>query len=272
MRQSVLNSMSAMKNVIEIVSRLCLFAIIFLLMQIVAAWLLPVVSFNDDVDLGQMIAYIIAMMLTLGALTLSNRVLKTPPKPILKSGNGFDPRWILCGVVLMITLSIVLAPLNNYLPDDREFSDSAWTLIMVTIVAPVFEEILFRGKLYELLRAKSSPIVSALLSALMFGLMHLEPVVVVEGFVVGIFLSYIYLRTKSIFAPIILHMCNNTLAYALKILSYSERPLLDLVDSREYYILIYAASAAVSALTLFIALRYLVRYDKIAKRKEGIGE
>ena len=146
MRQSVLNSMSAMKNVIEIVSRLCLFAIIFLLMQIVAAWLLPFVSFNDDVDLGQMIAYIIAMVLTLSALTLSNRVLKTPPKPILKSGNGFDPRWILCGVVLMITLSIVLAPLNDFLPDDREFSDSAWTLIMVLpMELPAIPQRIIRG-------------------------------------------------------------------------------------------------------------------------------
>lgn len=251
-----------MKLIVDIVARLGLFAILFLLMQVIAAWLMPLLSFGDA-DLGRILAYTLSMSLMIVVLRLCNRDSLLPAEPIMHSRRGFNPLLILYGVVVMIALSIVLAPLGGYLPEDsREFSDSLWTLVLVVFAAPIFEEVLFRGRLYGLLRTKASPMVSVLLSSLMFGLMHLQPAVMLEGVLMGLLFSYAYLRSRSIFAPVILHMCNNALAYALKVLSYGERPLLELVDSRQYYLVIYVASAVIVVVSFALMIRFMVRYNR----------
>lgn len=251
-----------MKLIVDIVARLGLFAILFLLMQVIAAWLMPLLSFGDA-DLGRILAYTLSMSLMIVILRLCNRVSLLPAEPIMHSRRGFNPLLILYGVVVTIALSIVLAPLGGYLPEDsREFSDSLWTLVLVVFAAPIFEEVLFRGRLYGLLRTKASPMVSVLLSSLMFGLMHLQPAVMLEGVLMGLLFSYAYLRSRSIFAPVILHMCNNALAYALKVLSYGERPLLELVDSRQYYLVIYVASAVIVVVSFALMIRFMVRYNR----------
>ena len=251
-----------MKLIVDIVARLGLFAILFLLMQVIAAWLMPLLSFGDE-DLGRILAYTLSMSLMIVVLRLCNRESLLPAEPIMHSRRGFNPLLILYGVVVMIALSIVLAPLGGYLPEDsREFSDSLWTLVLVVFAAPIFEEVLFRGRLYGLLRTKASPMVSVLLSSLMFGLMHLQPAVMLEGVLMGLLFSYAYLRSRSIFAPVILHMCNNALAYALKVLSYGERPLLELVDSRQYYLVIYVASAVIVVVSFALMIRFMVRYNR----------
>ena len=251
-----------MKLFVDIVARLGLFAILFLLMQVIAAWLMPLLSFGDA-DLGRFLAYTLSMLLMIVLLRLCNRESLLPAEPIMRSRRGFNPILILYGVVVMIALSIVLAPLGSYLPEDsRTFSDSLWTLLLVVIAAPIFEEILFRGRLYGLLRTKASPMVSVFLSSLMFGIMHLQPAVMLEGVLMGLLFSYAYLRSRSIFAPVILHMCNNALAYALKVLSYGERPLLELVDSRQYYLALYIASAVVVVVSFALMIRFMVRYNR----------
>ena len=255
-----------MKLIVDIVARLGLFAILFLLMQVIAAWLMPLLSFGDA-DLGRILAYTLSMSLMIVVLRLCNRESLLPAEPIMHSRRGFNPLLILYGVVVTIALSIVLAPLGGYLPEDsREFSDSLWTLVLVIFAAPIFEEVLFRGRLYGLLRTKASPMVSVLLSSMMFGLMHLQPAVMLEGVLMGLLFSYAYLRSRSIFAPVILHMCNNALAYALKVLSYGERPLLELVDSRNYYMAIYIASAVVVVISYVLMIRFVVRYNRRGTR------
>lgn len=252
-----------MKVFIDVVARLSLFAILFILMQIVAAWLLPLLSFGGDIDLGRFLGYSLSMILMIIVLRVLNRATLLHSERVMTSYRGLNPLVALYGVLVIVALSITLAPLNDYMPvDSREFSDSVWTLVLVVIAAPIFEEILFRGRLYGLLRTKTSPLVSVMLSALLFGVLHLQPSVMAEGLLVGIVFSYAYLRTKSIVAPIILHMCNNALAYTLEVLSYGERPLLELIDNREYFLVIYVVSALFAVVSLGIMIGYIVRYGR----------
>lgn len=71
--------------------------------------------------------------------------------------------------------------------------------------------------------------------------------------------SYAYVRTRSIITPIILHMCNNALAYALTILSYNEKSLLELVDSEAYFLIIYVVSAVIVSVAMVGVVVRLVR-------------
>jgi hypothetical protein len=54
-------------------------------------------------------------------------------------------------------------------------------------------------------------------------------------------------------------MCNNALAYALTILSYNEKSLLELVDSEAYFLIIYVVSAVIVSVAMVGVVVRLVR-------------
>jgi membrane protease YdiL (CAAX protease family) len=98
-----------------------------------------------------------------------------------------------------------------------------------------------------------------MLTALIFGAVHGSVSVMIDGFVAGMIFSYVYIVKGSIIAPILLHMCNNALAYALTILSYNEKSLLELVDSEAYFLIIYVVSAVIVSVAMVGVVVRLVR-------------
>ncbi len=249
-----------MKRFVDTVVNISLFAILFIAMQLVAVVAVRVLPVGDNSELVRLVAYTISMLLTLVVVKWYMRK-SGVERVVMRKASGLNPIVILSGVVILISLSVLLSPLNELLPaDSREFGDSTWTLIMVVAVAPIFEEILFRGMLYNLLRVTCPPFVAVLISSILFGVIHLEPTVIVEGVLVGLLFSYVYLRTKSILAPITLHVCNNIVAYALAILSYQEMPLLESVNGDAYFAYIYSGCALVVVVTLAVIVRFFIKY------------
>ena len=172
---------------------------------------------------------------------------------------------ILLGVVLLFAISVVLSPLGELLPaDQRSFPNGPYTLIAVVVLAPIFEEVIFRGRLYNILYRRSSPLMSASMSALAFGIVHLEPIVVIEALVVGIVFSYFYIAKRSIITPIILHMCNNAFAYALVVLSYGGVPLLEIGGNENVARIAYI----VSAIVVFVGMAIILRGFILERRRE----
>jgi membrane protease YdiL (CAAX protease family) len=80
---------------------------------------------------------------------------------------------------------------------------------LIAILGPVVEEIIFRGIMIERLGAKYSYGWAVGISSVIFGLLHASPV---GAFIVGVFLSLIYLKTESLTAPILVHIANNAFA------------------------------------------------------------
>ncbi len=80
-------------------------------------------------------------------------------------------------------------------------------LLFAVLVAPVSEELFFRG----FLTSRFGPIISSIL----FSIAHItygSIVQVVGVLVLGLILAHIYLRTRSIVSPILIHMLYNALA------------------------------------------------------------
>jgi membrane protease YdiL (CAAX protease family) len=75
------------------------------------------------------------------------------------------------------------------------------------LVAPVFEELMFRGYLQNLWRHRWGLWTGVLLSAFMFGLWHLQNAVFAG--VVGVAYSLVYLRTRSLWPGTMLHALHN---------------------------------------------------------------
>jgi membrane protease YdiL (CAAX protease family) len=87
-----------------------------------------------------------------------------------------------------------------------------WLLISGVVVAPVVEEIFFRGFVYAGLRQRFDWKTAAVLSAFLFALVHLQPAMIPPIFILGLIFAYLYHRSQSIWPAIIMHVSTNALA------------------------------------------------------------
>ena len=86
-------------------------------------------------------------------------------------------------------------------------------ILALAIVGPVVEEVVFReAVLGNLLRDGMRPWLAILLSALVFGLIHVNPIQIPFALLIGIILGLLYYKTGNILLPAIVHILNNTLS------------------------------------------------------------
>lgn len=89
--------------------------------------------------------------------------------------------------------------------------------VLVGVIAPFAEEILFRGFIYRVF-IKTWPIwLGSILSAALFALIHIQFQTFIPLFVLGLLLNYSYRKTDSIWTPIALHSLNNILAFSVEV-------------------------------------------------------
>jgi uncharacterized protein len=85
--------------------------------------------------------------------------------------------------------------------------------LVVIGVAPVCEEVLFRGFLFRVLRVRMSFWPAAIIDGVLFGLVHGSFVILPILAFLGAALCWVYERTGSLFPCIAIHVLNNTLSY-----------------------------------------------------------
>ncbi len=88
-------------------------------------------------------------------------------------------------------------------------------IISVAIIVPILEELLFRGIVYKRLRGYMKTEIAIVVSALFFGLFHLNVVQGLYAFIIGLLLAYVYEKYKSIWAPILFHIAANSVSIFL---------------------------------------------------------
>jgi membrane protease YdiL (CAAX protease family) len=103
------------------------------------------------------------------------------------------------------------------LVEDVGANESAALLVtgalMVIVIAPICEEVFFRGFLFRVLRVRMSFWPAAAIAGVLFGLAHFSLVIVPVLAVLGVVLCWVYERTGSLLPCIAIHAFNNTLAY-----------------------------------------------------------
>jgi membrane protease YdiL (CAAX protease family) len=109
-----------------------------------------------------------------------------------------------------------------------------WGYFIVGLLAPLSEELVFRGAiLRELLKWKENPWIGIIISAMLFSLVHMNPVQMPHAFLVGILLGWLYYRTDSIIPGVIWHWVNNTIAYVMYNLTNPDETLLEYFGSQQ---------------------------------------
>ena len=88
-------------------------------------------------------------------------------------------------------------------------------IVSIVIVAPIIEEITFRGLFYRILKKNYSILISSVIVALIFSIVHLNILAFTVLVTLSLFLNYIYEKYGSIFYPILLHSTFNTIMIIL---------------------------------------------------------
>lgn len=96
---------------------------------------------------------------------------------------------------------------------DRPIGQYVMVAIAVSVVAPIVEELFFRGYVFNAYLAEKGEGTAYLASSLIFGAVHGLPTLFVAIFSMGLVLAYLYRRTGTIIAPIIAHVLNNGAAF-----------------------------------------------------------
>ncbi len=86
------------------------------------------------------------------------------------------------------------------------------TLVVGAVIAPIAEEVFFRGFVYAGLRARLGVAAAVLVASLFFTILHLSVEFFIPLFALGIFLTLLYEMTGSLFPGILLHATNNAIA------------------------------------------------------------
>jgi len=88
-----------------------------------------------------------------------------------------------------------------------------WAIVLALAVVPaVCEEVLFRGLLTSGLRTKLSVLHTAIVVGLYFGFFHVLVEKLAVTILLGIVLTLVCIKTRSIFAAMLVHVANNGLA------------------------------------------------------------
>ena len=98
-----------------------------------------------------------------------------------------------------LTLHTIKSSLESFIEHDEIFNaNPILAFISVAILAPIVEEIIFRGIIFNEADKYKGGAFPIIISALLFGLAHMQPIQIVYAFIVGLIFGFVYSKTHSL--------------------------------------------------------------------------
>lgn len=92
-------------------------------------------------------------------------------------------------------------------------SNNSFGVLSIALLAPILEELLFRGAIQGYLQTTGQkPWMAIFISSLIFGVVHMNPAQIPFAFLLGIMFGWLYYRTGSLLPGIVGHVLNNSIA------------------------------------------------------------
>src|SRR5665647_88180 len=124
--------------------------------------------------------------------------------------------------------------------------------IGAALIVPIFEEIFWRKQILGLLLKKYSPVVSIVLSSVLFACGHGRLTDIGMLFIWGLLFSTVYYKTNSLEASILIHSLVN--AFLLIFNKY------EYIENTTQHLFYYISILAVSAIVIYLIIIYLGRH------------
>ena len=121
------------------------------------------------------------------------------------------------GCAFFVNSLMTIIRIDQYLPDnvteqlmEMMTGNVFLAFLAIGIIVPIYEEILVRGLIFSELRINMKLWLALVLQGLIFGLMHGNLLQFSYTFPVGIVLGIVYVKYRSIWAPILIHLVWNS--------------------------------------------------------------
>ena len=141
--------------------------------------------------------------------------------------SKFNPLLLLITVLVcaganyILVFIVGITDILRYFPDYEEVAqmlsggDLIVRVLAIGVVAPIVEEILCRGIVFNRLNSWMPTWVAVVVSSALFGLIHMNLFQAIYAFIVGLGFCMLYVRYRSLWIPIIGHMAFNMANLAL---------------------------------------------------------
>jgi len=201
---------------------------IFLLYTTIGAILLGVFLADAKNLVTSLVKSLLTLVFYIATMLLTIRYAIKKSKKQLSSSFDFSlnkPQGWLVPVIIISTLALVvglegvssLIPMPEYVRKvfERAFTKNIFSIITAIIAAPIMEEILCRGIVLKGLLKNYPPQKAILISSIFFGVLHLNPWQALPAVFGGLFLGWVFYKTKSVIPAMIIHATINGTAMLL---------------------------------------------------------
>ena len=136
---------------------------------------------------------------------------------ILAAIIGLAAGGVITQLVLTIANRVTDRPVETpqQLPEIQHGTELFLAGLAVVVVAPIAEELFFRGFLYQAFRRWRGATQAIFISAFVFALAHISPVIMPSIFALGVILSYLFEKRGSTGATIAAHMSYNLIGFII---------------------------------------------------------
>jgi membrane protease YdiL (CAAX protease family) len=203
----------------------CLFFVLlgYTLVDLVQALLQLFFGIKPEMDISiyarmACILPVIIYALSSKARILSLRFRRTAPSNIIYSILLAFFVYVFSSVIVSFIGSWIVSAggtiPNNELMDYVMKGSAILALLFLCVFAPFTEEILLRG-VFQGAYLRRIGFFAVILTAVVFGLMHADLLSSINGVIAGVFLCYIYYKTRSLWCTIAFHATFNALGYTM---------------------------------------------------------
>lgn len=164
--------------------------------------------------------------------------------------------WVIVGITVLATL-LVISSFNTFLYLNilkSPYKNNLPSIPMILgglFLGPILEELIFRKYLLSGLLETYRPKVAIGITALIFALLHIQPIQLFGALLLGWIFGYFFYKTRNITNTILLHFFSNLATFLLTYATYFEPKVLFFREN--YYIPIFI----LSSILLILAFRYL---------------
>lgn len=127
---------------------------------------------------------------------------------------------VVCAItVIIINYALNVLILQKLLKSSYEFMVASQqelkplsVIIYICLLAPIGEELLFRGYILNGLRNKYKTNTALLITSVLFAIYHVYPASIINALTMGIIIGLFYIKKESVFACMIAHVLYNIIA------------------------------------------------------------
>lgn len=196
--------------------------LLYLLVQFGLSFIMTPWIMTLNLDYETLIMFV-NLMVSLVAGIIIVYYMKSSFKVDVAPSIKIDPIMILKGIGIVYFFNIVtgLFLYLFYFLGGHDTHPDIWlnnnmlydvlTILTVVILAPIFEELIFRGMIYKYI-SKYDKMTALIVSSLLFGLLHMNITQTISTIFMGLAFGIVMMKTDNVVNCMIIHAINNTIA------------------------------------------------------------